>query len=88
MSSMCHTMTVGIHGHCSTQRENEVCCEEGVFSTKVFRVTSPITMVTMFFRGCLRQPLYCFQIDVFIWLHVTDIYIIRQPTVVRQCLHL
>ena len=22
-----------------------------------------------------RQPLYCFQIDVFIWLHVTDIYI-------------
>ena len=27
------------------------------------------------FRGCLRQPLYCFQIDVFIWLHVTDIYI-------------
>ena len=27
------------------------------------------------FRGCRRQPLYCFQIDVFIWLHVTDIYI-------------
>ena len=26
-----------------------MCCEEGVYSTKVFRVTSPVTMVTMFF---------------------------------------
>ena len=30
---------------------------------------------THIFRGCRRQPLYCFQIDVFIWLHVTDIYV-------------
>ena len=32
------------------------------------------------FRGCRRQPLYCFQIDVFIWLHVTDIYIYISTT--------
>ena len=25
-------------------------------------------------RGCLWQPLYCLQIDIFVWLHVTDIY--------------
>ena len=31
------------------------------------------------FKGCRRQPLYCFQIDVFIWLHVTDIYIYNTP---------
>ena len=30
--------------------------------------------INSIFRGCRRQPLYCFQIDVFIWLHVTDIY--------------
>ena len=34
----------------------------------------------LLFRGCRRQPLYCFQIDVFIWLHVTDIYIYNTPT--------
>ena len=37
------------------------------------------------FRGCLRQPLYCFQIDVFIWLHVTDIYIYIYNTPTYGC---
>ena len=30
-------------------------------------------ILNIFFRGCYRQPLYCFQIDIFLWLHVTDI---------------
>ena len=36
-------------------------------------------------RGCRRQPLYCFQIDVFIWLHVTDIYIYIYNTPTYGC---
>ena len=63
---------------------------------KVSLKIAVIVIFIIFFRGCRRQPLYCFQIDVFIWLHVTDIYIyiyiyiyiIREPTVERQCLHL
>ena len=42
-------------------------------------------IITGIFRGCLRQPLYCFQIDVFIWLHVTDIYIYIYNTPTYGC---
>ena len=55
-----------------------------------FVFNKEVCWMGVFFRGCRRQPLYCFQIDIFIWLHVTDIYIyiyiyiIRQPTVVRE----
>ena len=62
------------------------------FTVIVWCEGAALAIGTWIFRGCRRQPIYCFQIDVFIWLHVTDIYIyiyiIRQPTVVRQCLHL
>ena len=33
------------------------------------------TFLDLLLWGCRRQPLYCFQIGVFIWLYVTDIYI-------------
>ena len=52
LSSMCHTMHSGypcLMDTITLEDKNEVCCEEGVCSTKVFRVTSPVTMVTMFF---------------------------------------
>ena len=47
----------------------------------VFQIAEELGAI---FRGCRRQPLYCFQIDVFLWLHVTDIllyiYIYNTPT--------
>ena len=46
---------------------------------------SDFAALILVFRGCRRQPLYCFQIDVFIWLHVTDIYIYIYNTPTYGC---
>ena len=42
-------------------------CKSGVLTSKLAREA--------FIRDCLRQPLYCFQIDIFVWLLVTERYI-------------
>ena len=37
--------------------------------------TDEDTGMSCFFRGCHRQPLYCVHNAIYVWLHVTDIYI-------------
>ena len=34
-----------------------------------------VSTVRTVFRGCRRQPLYCFHFALVVWLHVTEIYI-------------
>ena len=43
-------------------KKNEVCCEESVYSTKVFCVTSPVTMITMFLGAACGSPYIVFKL--------------------------
>ena len=62
-------------GSSLTETENSPICTHPWSVTYLGLGESVAYILKVIFRGCRRQPLYCFQIDVFIWLHVTDIYI-------------
>ena len=65
-----HRIVSSVHPFC---RRLLVTCSKCIQIFVIHQVCLASMPLSLVFRGCHRQPLYCFHFVPVVWLHVTDI---------------